>query len=111
MAENNGVFIGGLWQKETKNGVWYLKGGFGTADIFIFPNDRKQNENQPDYSMKIVPKQERNNGGGNRGGQQQRRSGPPQQQQRRQGGGPPPASTNQGGDYDGMGVGDDDVPF
>jgi hypothetical protein len=114
MAENNGVYIGGLWESTTKDGRWYLKGGFGTADIFIFPNDRKQSDNHPDYQMKIVPKKPREGGRGDGEGQQQRRGGPPRQQGGGQrGGGPPQASTRRQDDDEGQygGVGDDDTPF
>jgi uncharacterized protein (DUF736 family) len=47
--------IGALWMKQTKDGKKYLSGVLqdlsGDIRIAVFPNDRKQKDNEPDYQI------------------------------------------------------------
>lgn len=47
--------IGALWQKQTKDGKRYLSGILedlsGDIRIAIFPNDRKQKDTEPDFTI------------------------------------------------------------
>jgi len=47
--------IGALWSKKTTDGKEYYSGVIsdlrGDIQIVIFRNDKKQNENQPDYNI------------------------------------------------------------
>lgn len=47
--------IGALWSKQTKDGKRYLSGVLedlsGDIRIAIFPNDRKQKDNEPDFTI------------------------------------------------------------
>jgi len=53
------IFITGLWLNESRSGNKYMSGGFGFGGrVFIFKNKSKRKESDPDYIMKIAPKQE-----------------------------------------------------
>ena len=47
--------IGALWSKKTSEGKEYFTGVIndlrGDIQIVIFKNDKKENENQPDYDI------------------------------------------------------------
>lgn len=47
--------IGALWSRKTKEGQEYFSGVIsdlrGDIQIVVFRNDRKENENQPDYNI------------------------------------------------------------
>jgi uncharacterized protein (DUF736 family) len=55
--------IGALWSKKTGDGKEYFTGVIsdlrGGIQIVVFKNDKKENENQPDYDILLSePKQE-----------------------------------------------------
>jgi len=47
--------IGALWSKKTSEGMEYFTGVIsdlrGEIQILVFRNDKKENENQPDYNI------------------------------------------------------------
>ena len=47
--------LGGLWANKSKAGKKYLTGAIKINNVetklIIFPNDRKENENQPDFNV------------------------------------------------------------
>ena len=47
--------IGALWSKKTSDGKEYFTGVIsdlrGEIQIVVFPNDKKQNDKQPDYNI------------------------------------------------------------
>ena len=56
--------IGALWGKKTKDGQKYFTGVIndlrGDIQIVVFRNDKKENENQPDYDILLSePKEEK----------------------------------------------------
>ncbi len=53
-----GTKLTGLWKnKSKKEGKPYLAGNIGPlARILVLPNDFKKGENDPDYNMFIVPR-------------------------------------------------------
>ena len=54
--------IGALWLKTTQDGKQYFSGVIsdlrGDINIAIFPNDRKENANHPDYNIILSEKKE-----------------------------------------------------
>jgi hypothetical protein len=54
--------IGSLWLRQTKDGKKYMSGVLndlsGDIQIAIFPNDRKEKENQPDFQIVLYEKRE-----------------------------------------------------
>ncbi|MBN1566242.1 MAG: hypothetical protein JXA73_00220 [Acidobacteria bacterium] len=50
-----GVKLCGLWKNKTKEGKPYLSGKLGSAKLLIFQNERKQAANHPDYTVFLVP--------------------------------------------------------
>lgn len=59
----DGIRIGGLWKNKTKDGKSYLSGNFGTCRILVFPNEKKEKESQPDFSIHLVENKPKENGG------------------------------------------------
>jgi len=56
-----GVKIAVLWRNESKKGQTYLAGNLGpTARLLVFPNEYKKAENDPDYSVLLVPREKKN---------------------------------------------------
>jgi uncharacterized protein (DUF736 family) len=49
--------IGALWSRKTADGKEYFTGVIsdlrGDIQIVVFENDKKQNENQPDYDILV----------------------------------------------------------
>lgn len=48
--------IGGAWKKQTKDGKTFLSVSitiplFGNVNFAIFPNDKKEKDNHPDYNV------------------------------------------------------------
>ena len=62
------VKITGLWENTGKDGSKYLGGTMGVAKVFIFKNNHKQKENDPDYNLYVAKKQERNRDSGGESG-------------------------------------------
>lgn len=54
--------IGALWARKTADGKQYLSGTLndlaGDIQIVVFKNDRKEKENQPDYSICLSEKRD-----------------------------------------------------
>ncbi len=47
------INLTGLWTKRDKNGNEYFQGKVGGITVWIFRNNRKENESQPDYNLSI----------------------------------------------------------
>lgn len=45
--------LGALWIKEAKSGKKYLSGKFNDINISVFKNEKKEKENQPDYTIAV----------------------------------------------------------
>ena len=43
----------GLWKSIDKNGQNILAGTLGNSKIFVFPNDRKTDDSQPDFFLTL----------------------------------------------------------
>ncbi len=56
--------IGALWSKKTSDGKEYFSGVIsdlrGEIQIVVFKNDKKENENQPDYDILLSEPKEEN---------------------------------------------------
>jgi uncharacterized protein (DUF736 family) len=55
-----GVKLMGLWKNKSRDGKQYFMGKLGRVKVLVFPNERKQAENQPDYNVFIVPAEKQN---------------------------------------------------
>lgn len=58
------INISGMWAKEDKNGQVYYTGSLGGARLMMFKNNKKQNDNSPDYTLCVTParkKEEKSN--------------------------------------------------
>ncbi len=54
----NGTRLTGLWKNQSKDGKkTYLAGNLGVARILILANDFKEKDNEPDYNLFVVPKE------------------------------------------------------
>jgi uncharacterized protein (DUF736 family) len=56
--------IGALWKRTSQKGEPYLSGvinlpPFGQMQVAVFPNDRKQSDNHPDYRVVYSPPREK----------------------------------------------------
>lgn len=49
----------GLWMRTDKNGNTYYTGSLGNARLMVFKNNRKENDNQPDYIMFLTENKKR----------------------------------------------------
>lgn len=56
------VNMGGLWKNVSASGTEYLSGSFGNAKMMVFKNDKKDNENAPDYRVCFANKQRQTEG-------------------------------------------------
>ena len=56
------IRLGGLWLNTSKSGIKYMSGSFGFAQILVFKNDNKQKDNDPDYTICIAEKPQKENG-------------------------------------------------
>lgn len=66
MASENGglIRLTGLWKNETKKGGAYLAGSFNPSlRLVIFPNDRKERENDPDFIAYLSPNERQESDG------------------------------------------------
>ena len=52
------IRVTGLWKSTSKDGKTHLSGTVGGVKVLIFPNDRKQTDAQPDYTLMISKKEE-----------------------------------------------------
>lgn len=59
------IKIASLWSKEIKTGQTVLSGYFGDADIEIWPNGYKTQDNHPDWIMYVKPKYKKEKEDGN----------------------------------------------
>lgn len=60
--ENKIIEISGLWVQQTKDGRKYMSGSMGKTRILVFKNDKKGNENAPDYRLCIAENRRREDG-------------------------------------------------
>jgi len=51
------ISVTGLWLNDKLDGEKYMKGYFGKAEVLIFSNKYKTEDNQPDYILYIAEKQ------------------------------------------------------
>ncbi len=56
------INLTGLWIKKDKNGNEYFQGKLNNATVWIFKNNHKENESQPDYNMSISQGQRKETG-------------------------------------------------
>jgi len=68
--ESKLIRVTGLWKTKTKQaGKTMLSGQMGgECRVIILPNDRKQNEREPDYVLFFAPSEGQGQGGGERSG-------------------------------------------
>jgi len=56
----DGTRLTGLWKEKTKDGKAYLSGKLtATSRLLVFPNERKQNDKDPDFNVFVVPVEKR----------------------------------------------------
>lgn len=51
--ENKNEFVGGIWVKESANGVQYLSISINGVNYVAFENKNRNSNKSPDYSVKI----------------------------------------------------------
>lgn len=57
--------LSGLWREKSPDGRSYLSGSLNKGvRLMVFPNDRKQNETDPDYYLCLAPAKPNGKGGG-----------------------------------------------
>ena len=60
MSEQNKerrILLSGLWLNEAQSGQKYFSGSLGVSGkLLVFKNSKKEKEQDPDYSLYLVPK-------------------------------------------------------
>lgn len=51
--ENKSEFVGGIWVRESTNGVQYLSISINGVNYVAFENTNRTSDKSPDYSVKI----------------------------------------------------------
>ena len=51
--ENKSEFVGGIWVRESANGVQYLSISINGVNYVAFENTNRTSDKSPDYSVKI----------------------------------------------------------
>ena len=51
--------LGALWKHEKNDGTIYFSGVLGDARVYVFPNTKKEKDNQPDYRLVVGPKKKK----------------------------------------------------
>jgi hypothetical protein len=55
MANDNRVPLMGLYEQTSARGTKYLRGKLGRAMVWVFKNDRKTKDTDPDYTIYLSP--------------------------------------------------------
>lgn len=60
--ENKMIELAALWLKETKDGSEYMSGKLNGLNVFVFKNNYKEKENQPDYKIYLSKPEKKEEG-------------------------------------------------
>jgi hypothetical protein len=53
------VRLGGLWRRKSRAGVEYLGGSLGNGELLVFRNDRRRSDRDPEYTIFVAERRER----------------------------------------------------
>jgi len=58
------IELTGLWSHRDQKDQLFLSGPFGGATVFVFKNNYKEKENQPDYRLCVTRNRRKDDSGG-----------------------------------------------